>query len=302
MRSVCKEHEFYDNLRERRKRMNKTECYSKHFTTDDGVKLHYLEAGSGKPLVLIHGWSQCAEEFKLQIAELSDRYQVIAIDLRGHGESEKPGFGYKLYRLAKDLFELLVSLDLTDVTVLGHSMGCSVIWAYWDLFGSDRLAKIILVDEPPHLTSNPAWTPAELEAAGSIFSPESAYDTCNALAGSEGEATTRGLIGSMLTKNCPDDVKEWIMQCNFKMTRKDASTLMLNHAFQDWHDVIPRLTLPTLVIGGRVSAIPWKSVEWIAQQIKGAQLEIFEEEEGGNHFMFIENPSKFNRIVAEFMG
>ena len=77
---------------------------------------------------------------------------------------------------------------------------------------------------------------------------------------------------------------------------------MLNHAFQDWRDVIPRLTLPTLVIGGRVSAVPWKSVEWIAHRIKGAQLEIFEEDEGGNHFMFIENSTKFNRIVSEFIG
>ena len=60
--------------------MNPTEGQSKHFTTTDGVRLHYLEAGSGKPLVLIHGWSQCAEEFKHQIAEFerqlpSDRYR-----------------------------------------------------------------------------------------------------------------------------------------------------------------------------------------------------------------------------------
>ncbi len=283
--------------------MSPTEGQSKHFTTSDGVQLHYLEAGSGKPLVLIHGWSQCAEEFKHQIAELSASYRVIAIDQRGHGESEKPGFGYKIHRLSKDLRELLISLDLKDVAVLGHSMGCSVIWGYWELFGADRLAKIILVDEPSHLTTNPAWTAAEKEAAGPIFaSPESAYEVCNALAGPEGEATTRALIGGMLTKNCPDDVKEWIFQCNFRMTRQDASTLLLNHAFQDWRDLIPRITLPTLAIGGRVSAIPWKSVEWIARQIQGAQLEIFEEQEGGNHFMFIENPDKFNRIVNEFIG
>jgi len=282
--------------------MNPTESQSKHFTTADVVRLHYLEGGSGKPLVLIHGWSQCAEEFKHQIAELSSGYRVIAVDQRGHGESEKPGFGYKIHRLSEDLREMLISLDLTDVNVLGHSMGCSVIWGYWDLFGSDRLARIILVDEPPHLTSNPAWTPAETEAAGPIFSPESAYDTCNALVGSDGEETTRALIGGMLTKNCPEDVKEWIFQCNFRMTRRDASALLFNHAFQDWRDVIPRITLPTLVIGGRVSPIPWKSQDWIAQQIKGAQLEIFEEEEGGSHFMFIENPDKFNRIVKEFIG
>ena len=86
------------------------------------------------------------------------------------------------------------------------------------------------------------------------------------------------------------------------MTRKDASTLLFNHAFQDWRDIIPRITLPTLVVSGRVSPIPWKSQEWMAGQIKGAKLEIFEEAEGGNHFMFFENPDKFNRIVKEFIG
>jgi pimeloyl-ACP methyl ester carboxylesterase len=106
----------------------------------------------------------------------------------------------------------------------------------------------------------------------------------------------------MFTKNFPKDDLEWIFQCNFRMTRQDASILLLNHAFQDWRDIIPRITLPTLVVSGRVSPIPWKSQEWIAQQIKGAQLEIFEEEEGGNHFMFFENPDKFNRIVKEFIG
>ena len=283
--------------------MNSAKGQIKHFTTSDGVRLNYSETGSGKPLVLIHGWSQCAEEFKHQVEGLSDRYRVIAYDQRGHGDSAKPGFGYKIHRLSKDLHEMLFSLDLRDVIVLGHSMGCSVIWGYWELFGADRLAKLILVDEPPYFTANPAWTPAEMDAAGPVFtSPDTGFDTCNALEGPEGEATTRSLIGDMLTKDCPEDVKEWIMQCNFRMTRKDAATLMLNHAFQDWRDVIPRLTLPTLVVGGRVSRIPWKSVEWTARQIEGARLEIFEEHEGGNHFMFIENPVKFNRIVAEFIG
>ena len=283
--------------------MNSTEGQAKHFTTADGVRLRYLEAGSGKTLVLIHGWSQSAVEFKYQIAALSSSYRVIAIDQRGHGESEKPGFGYKIHRLSRDLRELLVHLDLTDVAVLGHSMGCSVIWGYLELFGTDRLGKLILVDQSPHMTGNPAWSPDENEAAGPIFaSPEATYDTCNALAGPEGENTTRELIGSMFTKNVPKIDLEWVFQCNFHMTRKDASTLLFNHAFQDWREIIPRITLPTLVVSGRVSPIPWKSQEWMAGQIKGAKLEIFEEAEGGNHFMFFENPEKFNRIVKEFIG
>ncbi len=275
---------------------------SAHLTTSDGVRLRYMEAGSGKPLVLLHAWTLCAEVFKHQIAGLSDRYRVIAVDQRGHGDSSKPGFGFKIQRLSQDLRDVLVSLDLRDVTVLGHSMGCSVIWCYWDLFGADRLGKLILVDEPPFLTSNPAWTQAETDAAGPIFTPASVVETCNALAGPQGEATRRSFIDNMLTKACPSDVKEWIVQCSLRMSRQDAASLLLNHAYQDWRDVIPRITLPTLVMGGRASLVPWKSVEWTAQQIKGAQLEIFEAHEGGQHLMFVENPAKFKRIVAEFIG
>jgi non-heme chloroperoxidase len=275
---------------------------SKHVTTGDGVKLHYLEAGSGPTLVLVHGWSQSAEQFAFQIDGLSDRYHVIALDQRGHGESEKPNHGLKIQRLAADLHDVLVALDLRDVTLLGHSMGCSVIWCYWDLFGSERLAKLALIDEPPLLTSNPAWSQAEADAAGGIFTPAAVTDTCNALAGPEGDAVTRGFIGGMLTAACPDDLKEWIVQRNFRMSRQDAATLLYNHCHQDWRDVIPRITLPTLVVGGRVSLVPWKAVAWVGEQIPGARLEIFEEAEGGQHFMFVENPQKFNALLAEFIG
>ena len=96
-------------------------------TTSDGVRLSYLEAGSGKPLVLIPGWSQTAEQFKFQLEGLSDRYHVIALDLRGHGDSDKPVFGYRIQRLAKDVADVLKALDLKDVTILGHSMGCFVV-------------------------------------------------------------------------------------------------------------------------------------------------------------------------------
>ena len=84
---------------------------SKYFTTNDGVRLHYLEAGAGKPLILVHGFSQSAEQFKFQIEGLRDRYRVIALDLRGHGESEKPNFGLKIHRLAEDLREALVATN-----------------------------------------------------------------------------------------------------------------------------------------------------------------------------------------------
>jgi pimeloyl-ACP methyl ester carboxylesterase len=110
-------------------------------TTSDGVNLHYLEAGSGKPILMIPGWSQTAEQFKYQLSGLSDRYRVIAVDMRRHGESDKPEYGYKISRLAKDTHDVIHALGLQDVNILGHSMGSSVIWNYYDMFGPERLAS-----------------------------------------------------------------------------------------------------------------------------------------------------------------
>ncbi|PYM06711.1 MAG: alpha/beta hydrolase [Candidatus Rokuibacteriota bacterium] len=270
--------------------------------TNDGVTLRYDEAGSGKPLVCIPGWSQTAAQWKHQVSGLSDRYRVIAVDMRGHGESTKPDHGYTIQRLAKDVQDLLVALNLTDVTVMGHSMGCSVMWSYWELWGADRLAKLVLVDQMPMITADPAWSPEEKDDAGAIFDPTSLYATIDKLAGPEGAKTTGGFIGAMFTKTYPRDDLAWVVTQNLKMPREYAAALLLNHSSQDWRRLIPRITVPTLVVGGRVSVVPWKSQVWVHNQIRGSRLEIFEENEGGNHFMFMENPEKFNRVVREFIG
>jgi non-heme chloroperoxidase len=66
--------------------------------------------------------------------------------------------------------------------------------------------------------------------------------------------------------------------------------------------VIPRINKPTLIVTGKGSFFPLQSQEWIHKQIKGSKLEVFEANEGGSHFMFLENPAKFNKIVGDFIG
>jgi pimeloyl-ACP methyl ester carboxylesterase len=270
--------------------------------TSDGVRLNVLEAGRGTPLVLVPGWSQTAAQFRHQLEGLSDRYRVIALDMRGHGDSDKPAHGYRIQRLAKDVHDALRGLDVQGATVLGHSMGCSVLWCYYDLFGADRIAKFVFCDEPPFLTSNPAWSAQELEDAGAIFTPEAVTQTMNALAGPDGVATTTGFVGGMVTKAMPPQTLAWMIEQNLKLPRAHAATLIYNHCHQDWRDVFARIEAPCLFIGGRTSLVPWKSVAWSAAQVKGARLEIFEEADGGAHFMFEENPTRFNRLLADFVG
>jgi non-heme chloroperoxidase len=273
-----------------------------HVASNDNVTLRYLEAGNGRPLLMLPAWSQSAEEYRFQLEGLSDHYRVIALDMRGHGDSDKPTYGYRISRMAKDVHEVMRALDLHDVTILGHSMGNSIIWCYWDLFGGERLSKIIIVDQSPMIVSNPRWSEEEKIAAGVLWDPLETTELANRFAYAEGPDPRLPFTSRMFNKDLAPELKELILACTVKMPLREAAALLYNHAHQDWRDVIPRITIPTLVIGGRVSNVPWRSQEWIASQIKGAKLRIFEEHEGGSHFMFIENPTEFNRLVAEFMA
>ena len=75
-------------------------------TTNDGVRIYYEESGQGKPLVLIHGWSCSGRFFKRNVDELSKSCRVINMDLRGHGQSDKPEWGYRISRTTKDVKDL----------------------------------------------------------------------------------------------------------------------------------------------------------------------------------------------------
>ena len=273
-----------------------------HIAANDGVRLHVIEQGSGAPLVMIPGWSQTAAQFEGQMAGLAARRRVIAIDMRGHGESDKPEHGYRIQRLAMDLRNAIEALGLERVSLLGHSMGCSVIWCYLDLFGAHGLERLVLVDQMPCITARPGWSEQEKRDAGAIFDGASLYETIDALAGADGVETTKGFVGGMFTSACPAERVAWVIERNLRMPRRHAASLLLNHAVQDWRDLIPRIALPTLIVGGRASLIDWRSQEWIHRQVAGSRLEIFEEAEGGNHFMFMENPERFNRLVDEFLG
>ena len=118
-------------------------------TVSDGTNLHYIDAGSGRPLVMIPGWSQSAAEFKHQIDDLAIDRRVIALDMRGHGESDKPDHGYRIARLSRDLDDVLEQVNLyaygdTDV---GHlSAGQKRRLAMARLLATDSMLWIL--DEP----------------------------------------------------------------------------------------------------------------------------------------------------------
>jgi pimeloyl-ACP methyl ester carboxylesterase len=89
----------------------------------DGLSVHVAEAGSGEPLVLLHGWPQHWYCWRSVIPLLADRYRLVMPDLRGHGWTDAPGTGYDKEQLATDLLGLLDALDLPQVGLVGHDWG-----------------------------------------------------------------------------------------------------------------------------------------------------------------------------------
>ena len=274
----------------------------RRLTLSDGVGLNLLEAGAGAPLLLIPGWSQTAAMFRHQLDGLSDRYRVLALDLRGHGESDKPAHGYRVSRLACDVHEVVEILGFDSLAVLGHSMGNAVLWSHFEIFGRDRFSKLIVAEQPPTLLARPSWSQETRERAGCITDGVELGQNCDSLLGPDPQAFASDFVGSMLSEKVSAADRRFIVEQNLLMPRAAAAALLQATATADWRDLIPRIDLPTLIIAGKASIVPYASQLWIQNQIQGSRLEGFAAEEGGSHFMFWENPAKFNRVVADFLG
>lgn len=268
----------------------------------DGTTLSYLEAGDGPTLVMIPGWSQTAAQWKHQIEVMAEHFKVFAVDMRGHGESDNAEHGYRVARLATDLRELMLSRDLRDVILLGHSMGSSIIWAYLDHYGTDRIAKLVIVDQAPVVTGKPGWTDEERVTYGCLFPDASALaDFVSAVRTTDTVEGTKEIIRGMFTADIPEDELAWIAEMNLHLPREEAADLLWEHCLNDWRDVIKNIRVPTLVVGSEASIFSADSQRWIAAQNPNAKVEIFEASDGGSHFMFAENPERFNRVVLDFL-
>ena len=132
------------------------------FTTSDGVRLHYEEAGRGQTLVFVPGWTMPAWIWNAQVADLSRFYHVIAFDPRSQGESEIAMTGHDPYRRGQDIAELINQLGPAPVVLVGWSLGVLNSLAYIHTNGDQRLAGLVLIDnsvgeDPP---PTPSYTPS----------------------------------------------------------------------------------------------------------------------------------------------
>jgi pimeloyl-ACP methyl ester carboxylesterase len=115
------------------------------FAKVNGVRLHYLAAGSGDPVFLLHGYAQTSHMWRPLMAELARTRTVIAPDLRGAGQSATPAAGYTKVEMAQDIHALAQKLGYDRIRIAGHDIGLMVAYAYAAQFPSE-VERIALLD------------------------------------------------------------------------------------------------------------------------------------------------------------
>lgn len=274
---------------------------SDYFVTSDGVSLHYYQKGYGSPLIVIPGWGGTAETFYNNLDDLSKKHTVYILEQRGHGKSESPNHGYRLSRLAKDVYEFYESLSVDKAHWMAHSMGCSVLWMYIDLFGQDTIEKLILIDQPPSLLANPEHTEDQAkEYAGRPIDPWNLYNAFHC-SWNEGLKVFNSYYPQNPKLENPE-MTDLLKKTLYGENPKFLAKLLMDHLNQDWRDIIPRITVPTLYIAGEVShATTIESSTWIMESIPDCRLVLFGKEEYGTHCMFINAYDRFNKVVLDFL-
>jgi non-heme chloroperoxidase len=260
----------------------------------DGVSLSVRRSGpkDGPSLVFVHGVMMSGRFFNKQLgaAELA-KFNVIVPDLRGHGDSEKTPAGHTVATYAQDLARLIDALELQKPILVGWSMGVMVVYEYLKLRGPDSVSGVVLVEQTP---SDYLWD-------GYTFG----FVTLNSLAELVAEIQTdmpalaHQLVELMLHEPTPE-ADQWMSEEITKVPPTIASTIFVNQTIRDDRDFISSISVPTLVIFGRDPKLtPPEAGQYIAEQIHGATLQIFE---NSSHCPFFEEPERFNRAIAEFAG
>jgi pimeloyl-ACP methyl ester carboxylesterase len=253
-----------------------------------GLELAYDEAGSGTPLLLVHGWPFDRRMWGGQLGGLAPFARVLAPDLRGVGGSTVSG-PYTMDQYADDLVAFLQSLGITRTVVCGLSMGGYVAFSMFRRH-RDRVRALILADtrasaDTDEIRANRTRLAALIETEG-----------MNALAERQLRST---LARSTLERQAP--LAESVRHMMASVPPEGAiGALRAMAARPDSTPMLGTIDVPTLVVGGADDGVtPPDVLRSMAAAIPNSRVEILEQ---GGHLCPLERPAAFNRVVGEFLG
>ncbi|MFJ6940576.1 alpha/beta fold hydrolase [Streptomyces sp. NPDC101132] len=265
--------------------------------TSAPVRLHYEDHGTGRPVVLIHGWPLNGASWEKQTAALlAAGNRVITYDRRGFGRSDQPADGYDYDTFAADLNAVLTTLDLRDAVLVGFSMGSGEVTRYLGTYGSQRVAKAVVIGVVPPFLLKTDDNPGGVD--GSVFKGIEEAITADRFA-----FMTSFLADFYNTDVLRDRISEQAVQASWNVAvgASAKGTLDCVQAWlTDFRADLPRIDVPTLIIHGdadRILPVDATAVP-LARLIDGAELTIVP---GGPHGLLWTHADEVNSALLSFL-
>jgi non-heme chloroperoxidase len=263
--------------------LNAQTMKSQFFKTSDNIRIHYLEAGSGRPILFIPGWTMPAWIWERQIDEFSKRYHVIAVDPRSQGESDKPPYGHLPDTRARDYKELVDHLGLQKPVLVGWSLACGELMKYVEQFGTDNVGGLVLVDGfiadklvPGMFTAMSGWM-NQLQQ--------------------DRRKQADGFVRSIFKKPQPEDYLQRVINASIETPADTAVTLLYNMvAVGDVSGALAKINKPVLFTYQPESQ---QTADLLKLKLGDkVRLERFDRD---GHALFVDDPEKFNHVLADFL-
>src|SRR6266478_2442773 len=263
------------------------------------IDLYYEDHGSGKPVVLIHGYPLNGGSWEKQTAVLlAAGHRVITYDRRGFGKSSQPTTGYNYDTFAEDLQKLVTQLELRDFSLVGFSMGGGEVARYLGKYGSKGVSKAVFISAvPPFLLKTPD-NPEGVD--GSVFEGIQKAIVADRYAFFTEFFKNFYNTDLLLAKR----VSEQAVQASWNLAAGASATASLACVptwHEDFREDLKRVDVPTLVIHGDADRIVPFAASGVrtAKLIKSARLAVVKD---GPHCISWTHAEQVNRELVEFLG
>jgi non-heme chloroperoxidase len=259
------------------------------FTTPDGTRLAYVDLGSGPPIVLLHGWSSSMNWFKEQIDYFVPRYRVLALEFRGHGDSDKAPSGHTMEQYAQDVHDFVEAVGARDCLMVGWSMASFVLWKYFERYGRDQaLGMVFLGQSASDLRSE--------KYPGGIVTLDEFYGMMHRLQ-TERDVLLPEWMRAM-RMHATDEQVAWMAAEYARCPAHIATIAFYFQTMVDCFDIFGTIDFPTRVFFGTDPGMYHiEDGEYLAGAIPGTKLVVFDQ---SGHIPMLEEPEKFNRELEAF--
>ncbi len=252
--------------------------FQRHMVDLDGLHLSILEAGTGDPIIFVHGVVTTSNIFPKYVGTYSPEFRGVAVDLRGYGDSEKPPTGYSIPQFSTDLIKLADALQIKKAIWVGVSMG-GMILQRLALDHPERVRALVLVST----TDGAMILDKDIPTIGA---PRDYREVSKNMIVESFPAGTQAKLYQPLL----DRIPTW----NGTVIREALTSMSQFHV----HGQLTRIQVPTLIMVGAKDDVATPAIaKGIQAQIAGSQVVEFQT----GHFMMAEDPERFRTVLGEFL-